>query len=164
MDQPNVYNLPAAPKLPARNIMPGLLASPATAALLVGATALAFLAGRAGRAGKRALIRPGLKHSPKCWSGPASAPRSRRNTLDGHAPAGQRKPGQLTPPRRLLRQAGHQEAGMEVVRPRVLLPGGVAGGAYIVAAVVDMCGKEEDRALVRAGRYLSRLSRRARSC
>lgn len=42
-DHPNVYNLPEAPKLPSRNIAPGLLASAATAVLLIGATALAFL-------------------------------------------------------------------------------------------------------------------------
>jgi formate dehydrogenase iron-sulfur subunit len=42
MEHPNVYNLPEAPKLPSRNIVPGLLASAATAAVLVGAAALAF--------------------------------------------------------------------------------------------------------------------------
>jgi formate dehydrogenase iron-sulfur subunit len=49
MDHPNVYNLPAAPKLPSRNIKPGLLASLATAAFLVGATALSFLTGSSGK-------------------------------------------------------------------------------------------------------------------
>ena len=43
MDQPNVYGLPSAPKLPSRNIVPGLVASFATGAFLVGATALALL-------------------------------------------------------------------------------------------------------------------------
>ena len=42
LDQPNVYGLPGAPKLPSRNIVPGLLASFATGALLIGATALAL--------------------------------------------------------------------------------------------------------------------------
>ena len=46
MDEPNVYNLPAAPRLPSRNIGPGLLASAATAALLIGAAAFSFLGGR----------------------------------------------------------------------------------------------------------------------
>jgi formate dehydrogenase iron-sulfur subunit len=46
MDQPNVYNLPEAPRLPSRNIGPGLLASAATAALLIGAAAFSFLGGR----------------------------------------------------------------------------------------------------------------------
>lgn len=46
MDRPNVYNLPEAPRLPSRNIGPGLLASAATAALLVGFAALSFLGGR----------------------------------------------------------------------------------------------------------------------
>jgi formate dehydrogenase iron-sulfur subunit len=43
MEQPNVYGLPSAPKLPSRNIVPGLVASFATGAFLVGATALALL-------------------------------------------------------------------------------------------------------------------------
>jgi formate dehydrogenase iron-sulfur subunit len=38
MDHPNVYNLPEAPTLPSRNIVPGLLASLATATALIGAT------------------------------------------------------------------------------------------------------------------------------
>jgi formate dehydrogenase iron-sulfur subunit len=42
LDDPNVYGLPAAPKLPSRNIGPGLLASLATGAFLLGATALAL--------------------------------------------------------------------------------------------------------------------------
>ncbi|HEU4754900.1 MAG TPA: 4Fe-4S dicluster domain-containing protein, partial [Armatimonadota bacterium] len=52
MDRPNVYNLPEAPKLPSKQIAPGLLASAATAAFLIGATALAFLGGRRNEAGK----------------------------------------------------------------------------------------------------------------
>jgi formate dehydrogenase iron-sulfur subunit len=43
MDEPNTYGLPAAPKLPARSILPGLLASAATGAALIGATAFALL-------------------------------------------------------------------------------------------------------------------------
>jgi formate dehydrogenase iron-sulfur subunit len=43
LDEPNVYGLPAAPNLPSRNIVPGLLASFATGALLIGATALALM-------------------------------------------------------------------------------------------------------------------------
>lgn len=43
MDHPNVYNLPEAPRLPSKNIRPGLLASAATAALLIGGVALALL-------------------------------------------------------------------------------------------------------------------------
>jgi formate dehydrogenase iron-sulfur subunit len=43
MDDPNVYGLPSAPKLPSRNIVPGLVASLATGAFLVGATALALM-------------------------------------------------------------------------------------------------------------------------
>jgi formate dehydrogenase iron-sulfur subunit len=46
MDHPNVYNLPEAPKLPSGNILPGLLASMATATFLIGATALSLLRGR----------------------------------------------------------------------------------------------------------------------
>jgi hypothetical protein len=43
MDEPNVYGLPSAPILPSRNIVPGLVASFATGAFLVGATAFALL-------------------------------------------------------------------------------------------------------------------------
>jgi formate dehydrogenase iron-sulfur subunit len=43
MEEPNIYGLPSAPKLPSRNIVPGLLASFATGAFLVGATALALM-------------------------------------------------------------------------------------------------------------------------
>ena len=43
MDHPNAYNLPVAPKLPARNILPGLVTSIAAGIALVGATALALL-------------------------------------------------------------------------------------------------------------------------
>jgi len=43
MDHPNVYGLPEAPALPARNIVPGALASAAAAVLLVGATVAALL-------------------------------------------------------------------------------------------------------------------------
>jgi formate dehydrogenase iron-sulfur subunit len=43
MDEPNVYGLPAAPQLPARKIVPGLSASVATAALLIGATLISLL-------------------------------------------------------------------------------------------------------------------------
>src|SRR5205814_9080309 len=43
MEHPTVYGLPVAPRLPARNIVPGLLASLATGAFLVGATAAALL-------------------------------------------------------------------------------------------------------------------------
>ncbi len=39
MDEPNTYNLPEAPTLPARNIVPGLLSSLAAAVVLVGAIA-----------------------------------------------------------------------------------------------------------------------------
>jgi formate dehydrogenase iron-sulfur subunit len=46
MDDPNVYGLPSAPKLPSRNVVPGLLASFGTAAFLLGATALALMGGR----------------------------------------------------------------------------------------------------------------------
>jgi formate dehydrogenase iron-sulfur subunit len=42
LDDPNVYGLPTAPKLPSRNIGPGLLASLATGVFLLGATALAL--------------------------------------------------------------------------------------------------------------------------
>jgi formate dehydrogenase iron-sulfur subunit len=42
MDEPNVFGLPAAPKLPSRNIVPGLLASLGTGAFLLAATALAL--------------------------------------------------------------------------------------------------------------------------
>jgi formate dehydrogenase iron-sulfur subunit len=49
MDHPNVYNLPEAPILPSRNIVPGLLASLATATVLIGATALSLLGGRRSR-------------------------------------------------------------------------------------------------------------------
>ena len=43
MDDPNVYGLPAAPRLPARNIIPGALSTLAAGALLVGAAALALM-------------------------------------------------------------------------------------------------------------------------
>jgi formate dehydrogenase iron-sulfur subunit len=43
MDDPNVYGLPSAPKLPSRNVVPGLLASFATGAFLLGTTALALM-------------------------------------------------------------------------------------------------------------------------
>ena len=46
LDHPNVYNLPVAPRLPSRNIVPGLAASAVTAVALIGATALALLGGR----------------------------------------------------------------------------------------------------------------------
>src|SRR5205809_5768541 len=42
MDHPNVYNLPEAPVLPSRNIVPGLLASLATATVLIGAVGRAL--------------------------------------------------------------------------------------------------------------------------
>lgn len=42
MDHPNVYNLPEAPTLPARNIIPGLITSLLGGAALIGATALAL--------------------------------------------------------------------------------------------------------------------------
>lgn len=42
MDDPNAYNLPAAPTLPAWNIIPGLVTSLAAGVLLVGATALSL--------------------------------------------------------------------------------------------------------------------------
>ena len=42
----NVYNLPEAPKLPSRNIVPGLLASLATATVLIGAVGRALGARR----------------------------------------------------------------------------------------------------------------------
>jgi formate dehydrogenase iron-sulfur subunit len=42
MDHPNVYNLPEAPTLPSRNIVPGLLASLATATVLIGAVGRAL--------------------------------------------------------------------------------------------------------------------------
>jgi formate dehydrogenase iron-sulfur subunit len=43
MDEPNVYGLPAAPRLPARQIVPGLAACAATAGFLIGATLLSLL-------------------------------------------------------------------------------------------------------------------------
>jgi formate dehydrogenase iron-sulfur subunit len=42
MDNPNVYGLPTAPRLPSRNVVPGLLASLGTAVFLIGAIALAL--------------------------------------------------------------------------------------------------------------------------
>jgi formate dehydrogenase iron-sulfur subunit len=42
LDDPNVYGLPSAPKLPSRNIVPGLLASLGTGVFLLGTTALAL--------------------------------------------------------------------------------------------------------------------------
>jgi formate dehydrogenase iron-sulfur subunit len=45
MDEPDYYNLPVAPTLPARHIVPGLISSLAASAALIGATALAFLVG-----------------------------------------------------------------------------------------------------------------------
>jgi hypothetical protein len=42
LDDPNVYGLPSAPKLPSRNIVPGLLASLGTGLFLLGTTALAL--------------------------------------------------------------------------------------------------------------------------
>jgi hypothetical protein len=42
MDDPSVYGLPTAPRLPSRNVVPGLLASLGTAVFLMGATALAL--------------------------------------------------------------------------------------------------------------------------
>jgi formate dehydrogenase iron-sulfur subunit len=46
MDEPNVYGLPEAPTLPARNVVPGALTSLAAAVLLVGATAVSLLGRR----------------------------------------------------------------------------------------------------------------------
>jgi formate dehydrogenase iron-sulfur subunit len=45
MDHPNVYNLPAAPVLPARHILPGVLTSALAAVALIGGMALALLGG-----------------------------------------------------------------------------------------------------------------------
>ena len=45
MDHPNVYNLPEAPTLPARNIVPGALASLVAGALLVGVAAMTLRKG-----------------------------------------------------------------------------------------------------------------------
>jgi formate dehydrogenase iron-sulfur subunit len=45
MDHPNVYGLPEAPRLPARNIVPGAIASLVGVVLMVGATVLALLGG-----------------------------------------------------------------------------------------------------------------------
>jgi formate dehydrogenase iron-sulfur subunit len=42
MDEPNVYGLPAVPRLPARQILSGLATSAATAGFLIGATLLAL--------------------------------------------------------------------------------------------------------------------------
>ncbi len=45
LDRPEVYNLPAAPKLPSRNVKPGLLAGLATVAGLALAAAVVFGSG-----------------------------------------------------------------------------------------------------------------------
>jgi formate dehydrogenase iron-sulfur subunit len=48
MDDANVYGLPAAPRLPARNIRPGAISTLVAGALLVGATALALMRDKRG--------------------------------------------------------------------------------------------------------------------
>jgi formate dehydrogenase iron-sulfur subunit len=49
MDNPNVYNLPEAPTLPARNIVPGLVGNLVGGVFLVGAAAFALWKGGRGR-------------------------------------------------------------------------------------------------------------------
>jgi formate-dependent nitrite reductase membrane component NrfD len=74
---------------------------------------------------------------------------------EGHAPAAQRKTGQIAPPApTYYDQPAIKKPEWKWYVPAYFFLGGMAGGAYITAAIVDLCGKEEDRALVRAGRYL----------
>jgi formate-dependent nitrite reductase membrane component NrfD len=75
--------------------------------------------------------------------------------LDGHAPGVQHQgllPGPGTPTYYDLPAIKKPEWNWPV--PVYFFVGGVASGAYIVAALVDLQGREEDRSLVRAGRYL----------
>jgi formate-dependent nitrite reductase membrane component NrfD len=75
--------------------------------------------------------------------------------LDGHAPAVQHReapPDPGTPTYYDLPAIKKPEWQWPV--PVYFFVGGVASGTYIVAALVERQGREEDRSLVRAGRYL----------
>lgn len=74
---------------------------------------------------------------------------------EGEAPAAQLRQGQVRP-------EAPDYYGMPAIKkpewkwyiPAYFVTGGMASGSYIVAALADMQGRDEDRALVRAGRYL----------
>jgi formate-dependent nitrite reductase membrane component NrfD len=75
--------------------------------------------------------------------------------LDGHAPAVQHReapPDPGSPTYYDLPAIKKPEWKWPV--PVYFFVGGLASGAYIVAALVDLQGREGDRSLVRAGRYL----------
>jgi formate-dependent nitrite reductase membrane component NrfD len=75
--------------------------------------------------------------------------------LDGHAPAVQHREAPPDPgsPTYYDLPAIKKPAWKWPV-PAYFFVGGLASGAYIVAALVDLQGREGDRSLVRAGRYL----------
>src|SRR5947209_11792170 len=73
--------------------------------------------------------------------------------VEGHAPERQRKEGNTTPPTYYDLPAIKKPEWKWPV-PIYFFVGGVASGAYIVAALVELQDREEDRSLVRAGRYL----------
>ncbi len=76
--------------------------------------------------------------------------------LAGHAPASQRVNGQRRPD-------APTYYGLPAIKgpewkwpvPTYFLVGGLAAGAFVAAALLDMRGRREDRALVRAGRLVS---------
>ena len=139
LDEPNVYGLPAAPKLPSRNVGPGLLASFAAGALLVGATALALM----GRKMREALERTGYRASLAA------------EYTDGHAPSLQNPVGEpLSKPSYFgLPAIKKPEWGWYV--PACFFIGGTAAGAYISSSVADMVGRRADRPYIVAGRLVA---------
>lgn len=72
---------------------------------------------------------------------------------EGHAPDRQRKEGNTTPPTYYDLPAIKKPEWKWMV-PAYFFLGGLSSGAYIVAALVDLTGGEEERVLRRAGRYL----------
>src|SRR5436190_1578976 len=73
--------------------------------------------------------------------------------VEGHAPDRQRKEGNTTPPTYYDLPAIKKPEWKWPV-PAYFFLGGLSSGAYIVAALVDLTGRPEDRVLRRAGRYL----------
>lgn len=75
--------------------------------------------------------------------------------LDGHAPGAQRKAGHASPPSpTYYEQPAIKKPEWKWPVPAYFFLGGLASGAYIVAALADLGPSPELGPLVRAGRYL----------
>jgi formate-dependent nitrite reductase membrane component NrfD len=76
--------------------------------------------------------------------------------LAGHAPGTQHKDRHLSPEKPTYYELpAIKKPAWEWHVPTYFFVGGVASGAYIVAVLLDMLGREEDRPLVRAGHFVS---------